>query len=294
MYYVVSLLTGIMIAVMIFFNGGLTEQHGLHTSTVVIHIMGLIPIAALMLIKRENPFAKLQSWFFYLGGAIGVLTVIFTNFSYGRISVSAILALGLFGQAVASLIIDQHGWLGMPRHPFGKQKIAGLLLITGGIAVMTNRFDVAAVLTAFLAGANIVVSRTLNAKLAGLTSVRTSTFFNYLIGLTIAVPVLLLFGRGESVFTRIHFSPDVYIYFGGLVGVCIIFISNILVARVSALYLSLLFFIGQVFTGIVIDALISRSFPPRNLIGGALVTLGLCVNLWLDKAKKRPKTENEK
>jgi transporter family-2 protein len=148
---------------------------------------------------------------------------------------------------------------------------------------MTNNFEILAIIASFAAGICIVISRTLNAKLADLTSVWTSTFFNYFFGLIIAIFVFFLFGRNELICTELIFSKNWYIYFGGTLGVCVVFISNITVARISAFYLSLLIFVGQVFSGILIDVIISQEFSPRNLIGGILVTIGLSTNLLLDK-----------
>ena len=285
MYYFLSLLTGILISVMIAFNGGLTRQYGVYTATVIIHIVGLVLITALALINRERLFPKRYAWFLYLGGAIGVLTTVFNNLAFGRISVSAILALGLFGQSISGILIDQYGLLNMPIYPFTRRKLIGLALILCGIASMITNFEIIAVIVSFIAGINIVISRTLNAKLAVLTSIRTGTFYNYLVGLIFSIPVLLLFGSQEKHITEFVFSPNWHIYLGGILGVCVVLLSNVTVVKVSAFYLTLLIFIGQVFSGVLIDVVITQVLSPNNLIGGILVTIGLCVNLLLDRKR---------
>jgi len=286
MYYFLSLLTGILISVMIAFNGGLTTQFGVYTATVIVHIVGLTFITIFAIAKRERLFSNRQAWFLYLGGAIGVLTTIFNNFAFGRISISAILALGLLGQSVMGLVIDRYGLFNMQQYPFARKKLIGLLFILGGIASLINDFETIAVIVSFLAGINIVISRTLNAKLADLTSLRTGTFYNYLIGLFISIPVLLLLGRSEILaLPEFVISPNWYIYLGGILGVCVVLLSNITVVKISAFYLTLLLFIGKVFSGILIDIVISQEFSSRNLIGGILVAIGLCVNLLLDSKR---------
>ena len=60
---------------------------------------------------------------------------------------------------------------------------------------MIDNFDLLAVLLSFIAGINLVISRTLNAKLAEKTSIRIGTFYNYLIGLLITIPVYFLLVR---------------------------------------------------------------------------------------------------
>lgn len=281
MYYLLSLIMGIFISVMIAFNGGLTQLYGVYSATVIIHIVGLVIITLVALVKRDRLFSKRFAWFLYLGGAIGVLTTVFNNISFGRISVSAILALGLLGQSIAGLVIDQYGLLGMSKHPFTKNKLIGLLLIIIGIASMINSFEIVAVIVSFVAGVSIVISRTLNAKLSDFTNVRISTFYNYLVGLVISIFAFLLLGRNEMVLAFV-ISPNWYIYLGGMLGVVVVLMGNIIVVKISAFYLTLLIFIGQVFSGVLIDIVISRELSSRNLIGAVLVSIGLCVNLMLD------------
>jgi len=290
LFYLLSLLNGVLITIMIVFNGGLTEVYGIYSATVIIHIAGLTVIAALVLIRRENPFARIYPWFLYLGGGVGVMTTVFNNLSFGRISVSAILALSLLGQSVAGLIVDQYGLLGMTRHPFQRRKLVGLSVVLTGIVFMITQLEVVAVILSFLAGFCIVAARTLTAKLAERTSVRTGTLYNYMIGLSVSLLALLLLGRGEVVWSEFAFSPNWYIYLGGVVGVCVVLLSNVTVLRVSAFYLNLLTFVGQIFSGVLLDAVLSGAFSSRILIGGVLVSIGLCVDLVMDKKRYAPVT----
>ena len=284
MHHFLALLVGILVSIMVAANGGLSEIYGVHAASVLIHTVGLVLITSIALLKRDRLFAKGRPWYLYLGGAIGVMTVLFTNIPFGRISVSAILALGLFGQGVLSLIVDQYGLLGMPKHQFHKRKLLGLALVLAGIVSMITSFEIVAVLLAFIAGASIVISRTLNAKLAELTSVRISTFFNYFVGLTVASFVYLLFGRNELGFSAaLNFSSSWFLYTGGALGVLMIALTNILVVKISAFYLSLLLFMGQVAAGILIDIFLTGVFSTRNLIGGVLITLGLFTDLLIEK-----------
>ena len=291
MFYILSLFCGLLIAVQVVLNGLLSQEHGLFFGVVIIHVLALLLISAIILIKRERPFSNRQSWYLYLGGAIGVMTIFFSNAAFAHIGVSAILALGLLGQSLAGLFIDQYGWLGMPKQKFKKQRTIGLLLVLGGIAVMLDSFEALAVILAFLAGVIVIIARTLNAKLAELTTIGISAFFNFLISLFVAVVALFLFGRNEVFLFQMVISTEFYIYFGGFVGIGIILITNIIVRKIPGFYLSLLLFIGQVFTGILLDALIDRTFTPNILLGGSLVAAGLCIDLLL--VKKLPSHSQE-
>ena len=283
MFYLLSLISGILLSITILFNGQLSELYGLYSSSIIIHMTGLILISAAAVVKRERPFSNRQQWFLYMGGAIGLATLVFTNFAFGYISVSAILALGLLGQGVASLLVDRYGLMGMSKYPFHKGKLIGLLIVFFGIVSMITSFHFLAVTLAFAAGVTSVVARTLNGKLADLTSVGVSTFYNYFVGLGAAIIAFLVLGGGEAIYYGFVVSTNWSIYLGGAVGVVFIAISNYIVTKISAFSLSLFLFVGQVFSGILIDGLVLGEFSVRVLIGGILVAVGMCVDLFSGK-----------
>ena len=120
MYQLLTLLNGAICAVMIAINGPLPNHYGLFTATVIIHIVGTLFSLGVLLVRRDKirPPKGLPLWM-YLGGAIGLLTSLSNNFCIGKISITSILALGLFGQAVTALVIDRTGLLGMEKRPSG-------------------------------------------------------------------------------------------------------------------------------------------------------------------------------
>ena len=288
MYYFLALLMGIVISIMVAVNGGLTGQYGVYSAAVIIHIAGLLLITAVVLIKRDRPFAARHPFYLYIGGAIGVFITIFNNLSFGRISVSAIMALGLLGQSVSGLIIDQYGLMGMPKHPFTKGKFVGVTLMVCGIALMIDSLEIVAVVVSFIAGVNIILSRTVNAKLSLLTNERVATFFNYVVGLFCALVAVLIFGRSEALFAAgfAGLSRSWWIYTGGIMGVCVVMLGNIAVVKVSAFYLTLLIFIGQILAGVLIDFALTQEVSVLLVLGGVLVAVGLCVNLIMDSRRK--------
>lgn len=288
MYYLLSLLIGILVAAMITVNGGLTTLYGVYSATVVIHVVGLLVIGSFILARKERPFAKAQPWYFYIGGVLGVATTACTNFAFGKISLSAILALGLFGQSVAGALVDHFGLMGMRRHRFRLYQAPGLALVAGGIAcMMGGSFVVWPVVAVFCSGVLLVVSRSYNARLAEGTSVYISTFFNYVCGLLTAIPVFLFLGVNEPVTLGFRFSPNWWIYLGGAIGVSTVWLSSVVVVKIPQLYVTLLMFVGQVFTGVLIDALIDGAFSPQNILGGSLVALGLMLNLLFERRASR-------
>jgi transporter family-2 protein len=293
MFFFLSLLMGVFISIMIAVNGWLSVDVGLYTATVLIHIVGLVLICAVVLIMRVRPFAARHKWYLYMGGAIGVATTVFNNLAFGRISISAILGLVLLGQSVASIAVDQWGLFGMPQHRVNKWKLPGIAIIIAGIATMVADFDTLAVVVSLLAGFCVVLSRTFNAKLSQRSNVYTGTFFNYVVGLAVAIPVFFLLGRNEMIFTNFNefaLSPRWYIYMGGVLGVVVVLASNVIVVKVSAFYFTLLTFVGQIAASITLDIFIAGEAVPRNVIGGALVAVGLVTDLFISHRTATPST----
>lgn len=285
MYHILSVLSGVFVAVMVAINGELNLYYGLYSATVVIHLVGLLFIAALLAIRHKRFLYKLP-FHLYLGGAIGVATVVFTNMAYGKISVSAIIAIGLLGQCLTSLVFDQYGFWGMPKHPFLKFKLIGIAFVVFGIVFMTSDSKMDAlvpIIVTFLAGVAIVVSRTINASLAQRTSVLTSTFYNYIVGFSVSAVILLFAGRSEPLLTQFSLSPKAWVYLGGIIGVCVVALMNVAVCKISSFYMTLLMFAGQMFAGIVIDIMLTGVFSLNNFLGAVLVTAGLTQNLWVDR-----------
>lgn len=291
MYQGLSVLSGILISVMVAINGQLSAQYGVYSATVMIHVIGLVFISLLVAIKRKSlRSANKLPFFFYLGGAIGVGTVVFNNMAFGHISVSAILALGLLGQILSSLVIDQFGFFNMPRHPFTIRKLPGIALVAIGIGWMLWPFDahiVIPVVVSLLTGVTIVVSRSINACLTQRTGMLQSTLCNYAVGLVVSVVFLFAAGSGEPMLSSFSLSPRVYIYSGGILGVCIVTMFNAVASKTSSFYITLLSFAGQVFSGIALDAILTGSFSFFNLIGGVFVTTGMVHNMWSDRKAKR-------
>ena len=138
MYNFLSLLIGILIAVMVAFNGELSVNIGNYSSLLVIHVIGYLALVLLMLYKKiKIPFKMTLPLWLYSAGAISVGTVLINNLSYSAIGVSLPVALGLLGQSLTSLVFDHYGFLGMPKIKFNKNKIIGIVIIIIGVCIMT-------------------------------------------------------------------------------------------------------------------------------------------------------------
>ncbi len=295
MYYLLALAAGVIISVMVSLNGGLTAAYGAYIAAAVIHAVGVVFAFVLCLIRRQKVFRRYHAplWA-YLGGVIGVFTVYFNNYAYGRISVTSIVALGLLGQSVLSNAIDAFGLFGMEKRPVGKSAWLGAGVSLAGIAVMMdNSVDgaVAAVLVSVLAGVTVVLSRTVNARLAERTGALLGSFWNHLVGLPICVALVLILPAAR-VAAPVEAPP--WVYLGGTLGVLAVLVFNIIVPKISAFRITLLSFVGQIFTGIVIDLICGYDISGRLFWGGLICAAGLFAGMALEQCTRRKKARNER
>ena len=133
-----------------------------------------------------------------------------------------------------------------------------------------------ALVAALLSGVTRTVGRMANAQLAVRIGSFQSTFYNYLVGLLCSLLALAALrsplpaaGAGQI---------PAWAYLGGGVGVLFIVLSNLTAPRISAFSMTLLIFVGQIASGIAIDALVHGRLEPGKIAGGGLILAGLLWN----------------
>lgn len=285
MHYAVAGLASVIIAVMLALNGELTAVYGEHLTTLIIHLVGLACVTLAALIRRENPFRKAKGVPFalLLGGVINYFTTFFNTLAVGRISVTAILALSLLGQAATSLVIDCLGLFGMEKRRLGALELCGLAVTALGIVLLLGgaggEAPLVPVAVSVLSGTACVCTRQVTAQLSERTSLLTGTWYSYFTGSAVALAALAAaLAAGAEIPAAVKFSPRVWIYLGGALGASAVYLQSVCVKRMSSVSMTLVMFAGQVFGGAVIDAAFYGEFSARTLMGGALAFAGLVLN----------------
>lgn len=286
MYQLLALLTGLILAIMISINGNLTDQYGVFTASVIIHIVGVIFAYMLCVLKKERqPIRRHSPKWIYLGGALGVIPTLCNNFSFGHISLTSIVALGLLGQTIASLTIDGLGLFGMKRRPFQKESVIGFVFALIGIVLMLDHSITAVVHTtlSLLSGVAVVLSRTVNSRLSDNIGALRGSLVNHLVGLPITIVIALIASvcTSTTINTAAPFRP--WIYLGGTLGVLTVLLCNLTVPKVSSFKLTVLTFIGQIFTGILLDLIIGGDYSQTSFVGGVVIALGIAVNMIVEQ-----------
>ncbi len=267
---------------MVAVNGELSAAVGVYTSSIIIHIVGLIIMTIIMVVKKVNPFCNFQPWYLYLGGVMGVLATAGNNYSFSYIGVSAILALGLLGQTITGLLIDQFGLFGMKVYKIKPIRFVPLAIMLFGALFMIRTFNIVAMTLSFSVGSALVFQRVANSKLSEKTNTTISTAYTYIIGLLGSALALLVFGGGE-LSMGLTLPSNWVLYIGGAVGTLTVFLSMICVSKVPAYTLSALIFVGQVFSGIILDSFLIGEVAIITLVGGIIVTLGFALDMIISK-----------
>ncbi|MFT8350998.1 DMT family transporter [Clostridium saccharoperbutylacetonicum] len=136
------------------------------------------------------------------------------------------------------------------------------------------------ILISVIAGTIVVVSRILNTKLSEKVGLIESSFFNYFTGVVASLVLFIIFKEN---FSSTNFSNiPFYAYFGGILGIAIVILNSVITPKMSSFYATLIIFVGQLFTGILLDCLTLNSISITKISGGILVVIGLTYNLYVD------------
>ena len=141
------------------------------------------------------------------------------------------------------------------------------------------------ILISIASGGIVVLSRILNTVLTDSIGLMESSFFNYLTGFISSV--VLFFIMKETIQFSNFSNTTIWAYLGGLIGVIIVILSSVVTPKMSVFYISLIIFIGQLFTAIIIDYLTLKTIPFNKIIGGLLVVDGLLYNIRIDSLTSR-------
>lgn len=126
-------------------------------------------------------------------------------------------------------------------------------------------------IVALIAGAITIVSNTINASLGKTVGTFVGVFFNYISGLLLVVILLIVTTPTLTITGTIPF----YAYLGGIVGVSVVALSNFVIPKIPISLVTILIFIGQIFTGFLIDFFLYNDLSMFKILGGVVVAIGV-------------------
>ncbi|WP_142413642.1 DMT family transporter [Hathewaya massiliensis] len=297
MYNLGALIIGIILSFMVTFNGVLFGKTNLILSLLIINFVGLISSYILLKIKKEKKTSfKNIPLYLFSGGILSAVVVASNSLSFNALGISLSTALTLLGQSIASTIIDNFGLFGMKKVSFNVKKLPGFFVTILGISSFfifrgenstLNKgsifFIIFIIAISLISGAFVIISMVINSRLGSKIGVMHSTFMNYFVGFSILLLVFLLSYKSNINNITLLNSVPIWAYLGGILGVLVVALSNVVIPKIPAIYSTLLIFIGQLYTGIIIEFFMDKTFSPWKLLGGFFITLGMLFNLYMDR-----------
>src|SRR6185437_12316132 len=112
------------------------------TAALANFMVGTVGLLAYLLITRAGwparaALAGAPAWA-WIGGLLGAFYVASSVVVGPRLGAAALLALTVFGQLVASLVVDNYGWLGFPHQPLTVMRLVGAALLLAGVVLIVR------------------------------------------------------------------------------------------------------------------------------------------------------------
>ena len=139
------------------------------------------------------------------------------------------------------------------------------------------------VILAVLCGCITILSMIVNSHLSKKIGVFQGTFINYIVGLLTTILLVAIVKNSLDLSFHSFTKIPLWAFLGGLLGVMVVASSNVIIPKIPTIYTTLLIFIGQLFTGILIDYFRLGFVSKGKIIGGLLILLGLIYNSNIDK-----------
>ncbi len=137
-YTTVVLMIGFLLAIQGSINTQLTTylKHPMQGALINFLVGFLCLLLLNFLFRTQVPdwsHLKTAPWYLFAGGLLGAIFVSSVIFFIPKISVTTVLAASIAGQLIAASIIDHFGFFGLTPTPISWNRIAGILLLAGGI-----------------------------------------------------------------------------------------------------------------------------------------------------------------
>jgi transporter family-2 protein len=132
---------------------GLTVQVGMNSqlrkvlqsanlAALISFLVGTAALIALLIVMRaplpeRATFAAVPLWAWF-GGLLGAFYVATSTVVASQLGATTLLGLALLGQMATALVIDHHGWLGLPVNPITWTRVSGVLLLGSGVWLMSR------------------------------------------------------------------------------------------------------------------------------------------------------------
>jgi bacterial/archaeal transporter family-2 protein len=132
---------GIAIALQPSINARLAQKIGAYESSMISFAVGTLALLVIVMLAGRGNLRGLAtvSWWELTGGFLGAFFVTLTIICVPRLGTSAVMASIIAGQLVAGALLDHFGLFGFRQLPLTPLRLAGMVLLAAGAALVIRR-----------------------------------------------------------------------------------------------------------------------------------------------------------
>lgn len=136
----------------------------------------------------------------------------------------------------------------------------------------------------FLVGVLIVISMMVNSRLERRIGAIKSIGCNF--GIALLATLILACMTGTIGQVSMIKTIPIYLFFGAFIGVITTQLANLLVTKIPVVHITLIVFVGQIFTSALLDYLFFDLFSKGKVIGGILFVIGMAINMMIEQKEQ--------
>jgi transporter family-2 protein len=148
MNYSSLLALAVTVGIMVVIQGGINARLGvlLHNSllatTIALSMGAMLTLLAVAFTVRQFPNMQqlrvIPAYMWFTGGLLSFLAVSLFYYLIPRIGIGTAVAFGLTGQLLFAAVAAHFGWFNLPVEPLTGKRIAGLLVMIGGLVIIKS------------------------------------------------------------------------------------------------------------------------------------------------------------
>ena len=139
---VLTATAGGLIALQAPINSTLGRNVGTFQGAFVSFAVGTVALAVIAALARggmgQVGEARTLAWYYLSGGLLGAVYVTSVLVTVRTLGAGGVTAATIAGQLTLSVVVDHFGWLGVERQPVGPARVAGILLLVAGVALVVR------------------------------------------------------------------------------------------------------------------------------------------------------------
>ena len=140
---VLTAAAGGLIALQAPINSTLGRSVGTFQAAFVSFLVGTIALAVVATLARgglgQVGEVRSVAWYYLTGGLMGAVYVTSVLVTVRSLGVGGVTAATIAGQLTLAVVVDHFGWLGVERQAITLTRVAGIVLLAAGVALVVRR-----------------------------------------------------------------------------------------------------------------------------------------------------------